>query len=80
MACGCPTLVSNTTSLPEVCGNASIYVDPHDTNSIKNGLTMLITNPDLRSKLSKEGHNRLCKFENKQSVNDLNAIIDNLIF
>lgn len=28
MSCGCPTIVSNAASLPEVCGDASLYVDP----------------------------------------------------
>lgn len=28
MACGCPVVVSNTSSLPEVCGDAALYCDP----------------------------------------------------
>lgn len=30
MACGCPVVASNMTSLPEVCGDAACYVDPYD--------------------------------------------------
>ncbi|MFW6272734.1 MAG: glycosyltransferase family 4 protein [bacterium] len=34
MANGCPTLVSNRTSLPEVCGDASLYFDPFDVSDL----------------------------------------------
>src|SRR5207249_6901090 len=34
MACGCPVAVSNTTSLPEVCGNAAEYFDPESAEEI----------------------------------------------
>lgn len=30
MLCGCPTLVATAGAIPEVCGNASIYIDPRD--------------------------------------------------
>ncbi len=36
---GCPVVVSHTSSLPEVAGQAGIYVDPVDTRSIANGIT-----------------------------------------
>lgn len=35
---GCPIVVSNTSSLPEIAGDAGIYVDPEDVSSIKDGL------------------------------------------
>jgi glycosyltransferase involved in cell wall biosynthesis len=34
MACGCPVAVSNTTSLPEVCGDAAEYFDPESPEEI----------------------------------------------
>ncbi|MEI6704155.1 MAG: glycosyltransferase family 1 protein [Deltaproteobacteria bacterium] len=34
MACGCPVVCSNTTSLPEVAGNAGLTFDPLDTEAI----------------------------------------------
>ena len=39
MACGCPVIVSRAASLPEVCGEAAWYVDPHDPMSIARGIT-----------------------------------------
>jgi O-antigen biosynthesis alpha-1,3-mannosyltransferase len=38
MACGSPTVVSRVASLPEVVGHAGIYIDPHDINSITDGM------------------------------------------
>jgi glycosyltransferase involved in cell wall biosynthesis len=38
MACGTPVIVSNVASLPEVAGNAGIFVDPKDPSSIAQGI------------------------------------------
>ncbi|WP_375443771.1 glycosyltransferase family 4 protein [uncultured Fibrella sp.] len=78
MACGCPTLVSNTTSLPEVCGDASIYVDPYDINSITEGLSKILSDKNLSNTLVKRGYERLSKFSWHQSSIKLISIIDSL--
>ncbi|KAB8039483.1 glycosyltransferase [Silvanigrella paludirubra] len=54
-ACGIPTIVSNTTSLPEVMGNASIYVDPNNINDIQRG---------IREALDEQNPNRKAYIEN----------------
>lgn len=38
MACGVPVVVSNTSAIPEVIGEAGIYVEPLDIDSIEKGL------------------------------------------
>jgi GT2 family glycosyltransferase/glycosyltransferase involved in cell wall biosynthesis len=38
MACGCPVLVSNVTSMPEVCGEDASYCDPLEVDSIRKGI------------------------------------------
>lgn len=38
MACGCPVVISKVASLPEVAGEAGIYVDPHSIESIREGM------------------------------------------
>jgi glycosyltransferase involved in cell wall biosynthesis len=47
MASGVPVVVSSTTSLPEICGDAGIYVDPDSPASIAAGIDNLLTNPEL---------------------------------
>ncbi len=42
MACGAPVVCSNTSSLPEVAGDAAIYFDPTDTTSIVKGLENIL--------------------------------------
>ncbi|MGC9217359.1 glycosyltransferase, partial [Acidithiobacillus sp.] len=42
MACGCPVLVSNTTAMPEVCGNMATYCDPYQIDSIRQGILSLL--------------------------------------
>lgn len=41
-ACGVPVLTSNTSSMPEVAGDAAVYCDPHDGDSIARGIELLL--------------------------------------
>ena len=56
---GCPVLCSNTSSLPEVAGNASIFFDPNDLSSISNSIEKIISSYDLRKSLIQRGNERL---------------------
>lgn len=62
MACGCPVVTSNTTSLPEVCGDAAIYVEPSYVDSIAEGIYKVITNEELRKTLIQKGFANAAKF------------------
>jgi len=55
MACGCPVVVSNIASLPEVCGDAAYYVDPYNIESIAEGMYKVLTNESLRQSLIQKG-------------------------
>lgn len=78
MAAGCPTLVSNTTSMPEVCGDASIYVDPTSTESIKSGLIRAMSDSDLRNSLRRKGYEQVNKYSWADSAKKLADIINDL--
>lgn len=52
MAMGTPVLTSNCSSMPEVAGDGGLLVDPHDVRSIARGLFSLITDDNLRIRLS----------------------------
>jgi glycosyltransferase involved in cell wall biosynthesis len=45
MACGCPVAVSRVASLPEVCGDAAVYFDPLDVESIAQGIRDVLDHP-----------------------------------
>jgi glycosyltransferase involved in cell wall biosynthesis len=62
MACGAVVLTSSTTSLPEVGGDAALYVDPENTRSIKNGIEEILSNGILRHQLLSKGKLQVQKF------------------
>ena len=62
MACGCPVITSNTSSLPEVVGNAAIIIKLTNSKELTNALLNLIENQDIRKELSKKGINQSKKF------------------
>jgi glycosyltransferase involved in cell wall biosynthesis len=45
MACGCPVAASDVASIPEVCGNAAVYFDPLDPESIAEGIRRVLDAP-----------------------------------
>jgi len=63
MACGRPTLVANTASLPEVVGDAGLLVSPTDVDAIANGLERLWDDEVLRTTLGEIGKRRAAQFD-----------------
>ncbi|KKR03428.1 MAG: glycosyl transferase group 1 [Microgenomates group bacterium GW2011_GWC1_39_12] len=47
MAQGCPVVVSNSSSLPEIAGKAGVYVDPKNVESIASGLLTAVRQRNL---------------------------------
>jgi glycosyltransferase involved in cell wall biosynthesis len=62
MACGTPILTSDVNGLKEIAGNAALLMDPTDTESISNGITQILSDPELRTSLSRKGLERLSLF------------------
>ncbi|MDD3554877.1 MAG: glycosyltransferase family 1 protein [Deltaproteobacteria bacterium] len=62
MACGTPVIVSHAASLPEVCADAALYVNPHDVNDIANAMLRLLTDSFLRQNLAQQGQRRAALF------------------
>lgn len=62
MACGCPVLASNASSMPEVAGEAALLVEPTDTGQIADGLVRILTDRDLASRLRERGAERAREF------------------
>lgn len=55
MSCGCPVIVSNTASMPEVCGNAALYINPHNPKEIADNIDLIVNNSNLREDLKLKG-------------------------
>jgi glycosyltransferase involved in cell wall biosynthesis len=62
MACGVPVLCSNTSSLPEVAGDAALLVNPLEADDIARGLLEIMTNEDLRKTLIERGYQQAQRF------------------
>ena len=58
MASGAPVILSTTSSLPEVGGDAALYVDPASPESIAAAILRLAGDPALRQALSRAGRER----------------------
>src|SRR5262249_9132921 len=62
MACGTPVLTANSSSLPEVAGDAALLVDPLSVEAIAGGLADLLDSPERRAELSQRGLERAHQF------------------
>ena len=55
MACACPVITSNNSSLPEVVGEAGIMLNPYDTNSLARAMSKVLTDSKLRDNMIRKG-------------------------
>ena len=62
MAAGCPVITSNRSSLPEVGGDAVIYVDPEKVASIAEAMRQIVDDAELRTALASKGLKRAAEF------------------
>jgi len=78
LSVGVPVLTSQATSLPEAVDDAAVMVDPHNIDDIARGLSLLLTDEELRRRLVDKGLKQAQKFswENSaaQVLNIFNAL------
>jgi glycosyltransferase involved in cell wall biosynthesis len=75
MACGTPVLVSKVASLPEVVGDAAVFVDPEDLGSIADGMARLLTDDALAKDLRTRGPARARLFSWERTARQVQAIL-----
>jgi glycosyltransferase involved in cell wall biosynthesis len=71
MQCGTPVLTSNVSSLPEVGGDAAAYVDPRDTDAMRQALERLLQDEDERARLAARGPQQASRFSWQRSAQEL---------
>jgi glycosyltransferase involved in cell wall biosynthesis len=74
MQCGTPVITSNTSSLPEVVGDAGIMVDPHDGDALCQWMLDLYSDEALRNHLSAKSLARAAEFSWKRCVDETIAV------
>jgi alpha-1,3-rhamnosyl/mannosyltransferase len=62
MACGCPVICSNAASMPEAAGDAALYIDPGDTDSLVHAIDTLVPDTGARQTLKTLGLARAKQF------------------
>ena len=62
MCCDCPVICSNTTSLPEVGGEAAYYIEPQDPQMLAEAIYRVCTDTELRQDLIQKGKEQAKKF------------------
>lgn len=75
MASGTPVIVSNRTSLPEVCGDAALYIDPDQPLDIAEKINNLLASEKEMETLSQKGIDWSKKFTWETSVKKLMNIL-----
>lgn len=65
-ATGRPVITSNCSSMPEVGGEAALYVDPYSIEEIRSGILRLINEPDLREALIQRGLENVKRFSARE--------------
>ncbi len=75
MACGCPTIVARASSLPEVCGTATHYVDPLSVEEIAAGIVRVTGDRAYAQHLQQAGLEQVKQFQPEQFRQRLRAIV-----
>lgn len=58
LAAGVPVITSNVSALPEIAGDAALLVDPRSLSELRDSLTRLLLDPELRARLAGRGRER----------------------
>lgn len=71
MACGCPVVASHAASIPEVCGDAAVYVDPLNVDSIAQGIAQVVNDCSIGEALRRRGLNQVTRFSYTSAAEQL---------
>lgn len=74
MACGTPVITSNISSMPEVAGDAAIFVDPTNTEDIADKIEMVLSDSDLYKRKVSSGLVNISRFNWKKTAKDVFSV------
>lgn len=78
MACGTPVIVSNVSSLPEVVGDAGLYIDPKSKDQIEQAIRTISTDKKLNHILSKKGLEQAKKFSWEKMARQVIKVLESV--
>ncbi|WP_436932558.1 glycosyltransferase family 4 protein [Halosimplex halobium] len=79
MASATPVITSNTTSLPEVVGDAGKTVDPENISEIRTAIAEVLNDATLQDQLAKEGRDRALEFSWSSAAKETVSIYEKLV-
>ncbi|MCK4891402.1 MAG: glycosyltransferase family 4 protein [Candidatus Pacebacteria bacterium] len=79
MACGTPVVSSNTTSLPEVLGDAAIYFNPNSPEEMAEKIKLVLTDKKLYNELREKGFKQVGKYSWEQMGIETLKIYNNIL-
>ncbi len=71
MACGAPVIATNSSSLPEVGGDAALYFEPGNVGELRERILRVLNNQDLREKMIQKGYENSKRFSWDKTANAL---------
>ena len=78
-AAGCPVLVSNRSSLPEIAGNAAVTFDPDDADSLQSAVEQVIGDTVCRAGLIARGRARGNEFSWERVASETRAVYESVL-
>lgn len=78
MASGVPVIASNTTSLPEVVGDAGLLIDPYNATALAHGMAKVLGEEKYRNHMIKKGTERVHQFSWSQTAQSVVDVLSNL--
>jgi glycosyltransferase involved in cell wall biosynthesis len=75
MACGCPVIISNRTSLPEVSGAAALIVDPENVVELAEAMLKILRDKELKQELISKGYEQAKKYDWGKSAREVLRVI-----
>jgi len=79
MACGTPVICSQTSSLPEVAGDAALFIDPARPESLVEAMVQMIREPARRADLARRGRERAGMFSWDETARKTIAVYESLM-
>jgi glycosyltransferase involved in cell wall biosynthesis len=71
MKCGVPVITSDTSSMPEIAGDAALLVNPENTGAINSAMQQLTSNDKTKSRLIEKGYQQSDKFSWKKMAHQV---------
>ena len=77
--CDCPVVCSNTSSLPEVAGDAALYFNPNNKESIRFAVERILSDEKLRQDLIQKGQERVKEFSWKKCAQETKKVYESIL-